>query len=98
MLARVQEDVRNSVANLARRAEHVQVIAIRENRSAATEYAVHGTSEARSECLHAAAERIFIVCFYDQVRMIALNRVVAQPEVIPLEAGGEAALELAHQS
>jgi hypothetical protein len=71
--AGVQQHIGERVSDLARRAQHVQVVTIHQNRTGAAEHAVHSASEARSERLHAAAKCRLIICFDDEVCVIALQ-------------------------
>jgi hypothetical protein len=49
------------------------VITIGEDPSGATHDSVHGASDARADCHHPTAERLTIVSFDDQVRVISLE-------------------------
>jgi hypothetical protein len=58
--------------------------------------AVHGEGEARRERLHPAPERGGAVRFDDQVRVIVLDRVVDEPEVLARAGAAKRRLDLAH--
>ena len=57
---------------------------------------IHGTREARAEGHHAAAERSAIDRFDDQVRVIALQRMLHEAEAGTDASGAERALDLTH--
>jgi hypothetical protein len=95
---RVEQHVGERVPDLPRRPQYVQVIAVRQNGALAPEDAVHGASEPRAERLHAAGE-IELACGLDDcMKVIALDRVVDEPEAAALARRSEAALQVSHQS
>ena len=57
------------------------VVATVEHRPAASGHPVHGACEARRDALHAARERVLAVRLDDQVRVVALERVVVHAEL-----------------
>jgi hypothetical protein len=98
MPARVQEHVGDRVSHLARRAQHAHVVAIGQDGSRTVEHAVHGSSEACSESLHPASKCALMLRLDDEVGVIRLQRVVHQPELLPIARGCERALDLPHYS
>jgi hypothetical protein len=56
---------------------------------------VNGPGEPRANGFHAAAERIAIVRFDDEVRVVAEERVVDEAEVVAVASGRERAFDLA---
>ena len=93
----VQQNVCNRPADLERRLQHAHVVSIRQDRAAAPEDPMHRTRQARTDRLHASAQGSRVVSLDDQVRVIALERVVHQPEVAPVAALRERTLELADE-
>ena len=55
--------------------------------------AIDGVGEARAERHHAAAERVLVARLHDQMRVVALQRVVHEPEARPDTASGKRLLE-----
>jgi hypothetical protein len=74
------------------------VVAIGEHRSRASEDAVHGPREPRTDRLHPASECILVVGFHDQMRVIPLERVMHEPKILAIAPDGKAALDLSNQS
>ena len=97
MPSRVQEHVGQRVPHLARRAEDVQVVTIRENWTAAPEDSIHGACDARGDGFHAAREVLLAGRLDECVNVVVLDRVVNQSEAPALARRSEAALELANQ-
>ena len=98
MPAGIQEHVRERIPHLARGPEHAHVISIREDGPRAAEDPIDGSREARPQRLHATTQGAFVIGFHDQVRVVRLDRVVNEPKIVSFAAGGEAPLEIAHQS
>lgn len=80
MVARVQKHVAECAVHLARRREKPQVVAIREDLSSAPSDAIHRACDASCDCLHPAAERTSIARLDDEMRVIALERIVHEPK------------------
>ena len=97
MTSRIEQDVRQRVSHLARRAEDVQVVAVRENATASVEYPVHRSRQARRDGFHPGRQVPLAHGFCDQVHVIVLDRVMHQPEAPAVARFGEAALQLSHQ-
>ena len=97
MAPRVQQDVRQRVAHLARRAQNVKMEAIREHRTAPREDAIHGSRETGGDRFHPASEIARARRFDERVQMIVLNRVVNEPKSPALACLCEAAFELANE-
>ena len=70
------------------------MVAIRKHGARALKHAIHGSGESRPDRLHSAPERTLVACFDDQVSMIALERVMDEPEALPITRRGECALDL----
>jgi hypothetical protein len=68
-----------------------------QHRPAPAGRAVQRPREPRPDALHPARERVFPVCLDDQVRVIALERVVGNPEAPALAGLGEGVPPLADQ-
>jgi hypothetical protein len=94
---RIEKDVRERVPHFARRAQDVEVEAVREHRSAAREDTVHSSREARSDGLHPRCEVAVARGFHDQMHVIVLDRVVSYPEASAIASLAEGALQLAHE-
>jgi len=75
----VQKDVTESVPDLARGAQDVEMVAIGDHRAPARKDPVHGPSDPGRDGFHAAAERIVVASFDDQVNVVALDGVVSEP-------------------
>jgi hypothetical protein len=95
MLASIQQYVAQSTVHLAWRRQHSNVIAIREHTTTTVRHTIHGPRQTGSHRLHAAPERMPVLCLDDEVRMIALERVVREPEPLPLTPGSEGTLDRA---
>jgi hypothetical protein len=70
--SRIQEDIGQRVPHLARRPQHVQVVAISEDLAATPEHSIHGSRQARSDRLHARREIVPARRLDDRVQMIVL--------------------------
>lgn len=95
--ARIQEDVRQRVAHLARCAQDVAVVAICEDRAASAENPIHGSRKARPDGFHPSCERLVARRLDDQVYVIGLDRVVGQVKPPALTRRSEAAFQLSDQ-
>jgi len=65
--------------------------------SFAIEDPVHRSRKSRGDRLHSAAERLLSSRFDDQMEMVALDRVVADPEMTPLADLSQAGSKLAQE-
>lgn len=97
MAPSVEQHVGQRVSYLARRAQHVKVVAIREHAPAAVEHPVGSTRETRADRFHAAREIVLAGGLDDQMDVIGLDRVVRRAEAAALARRGEASSELAHE-
>src|SRR5215831_16519643 len=95
--SRVEQHVGERVPHLARRAQHVEMEAVREHRSAPAEDPVHGSRDARTDGLHSAGEIACARRLDDQMHVIVLDRVMDEPEAPAVARRSEAALELAYE-
>src|SRR5262245_13752843 len=93
VLARVQEDVGERVAHLARRLEATGVIAIGEDLPGAAPELVQGAGDARGEPVHGAREGALARRLDDQVQMVRLHAVLDHAEGLALRARHEGARE-----
>ena len=84
--------------HLPRRAQHAQVVAVREDTPAPPERPVHGECEARGEGFHAAGERLASGGLDDEVGVVVLEGVVDEPEASALAAAAEGVLQGAHDA
>lgn len=98
VLSRIQQDIRDRIANLARRAKNLQVIAIAQHAPATARDPVHGSREPSTERLHAAREISRARRFDDEVNVIRLERVVNDTESRSVAEFAEGALELADET
>ena len=89
----VQQHVAERAVAFASRPQDADMVAIREHRAAQPRGAIHGPCEARTERHHAATERLAIDRFHDQVRVVALDRVMHEPETRTRTAGPKGALD-----
>jgi len=94
----VQEDVGKRVADFPGRPEHVEVVAVREHGAAAGEDAVRRARQARGDRLHSGSEIRRARGLDDCVHVVALDRVMRNPEPAPFAGLAPAPLELAHES
>lgn len=97
MTARIEKHVGESVADLPRRPEEVQVIPAVEDFADSLEHAIHGAREPRRDRFHAACEGLGAVRFDEEVRMIPLEGEVENAKLAPLTGDCEAPPELAHE-
>jgi hypothetical protein len=74
------------------------VVSLLQHRPRAPQRAVHRASEPRGERLHPAPELPRVVRFHDQVSVIALDRVVDEPEAPALAPRRERDLDRAHDA
>jgi hypothetical protein len=81
MMARVQQHVPERVSHFARGAKEPEMIAIGEHRTAPAPDPVHRAREPRADGLHAASERVAVARLHDEMSVVALERVVHQPEL-----------------
>src|SRR5262245_40179744 len=93
VLARVQEDVGERVAHLARRLEPSRVVAVGEDLSRVAPELVQGAGEARGEPVHGARERVLARRLDDQVQVVRLHAVLDHAEGFVLRARLERACE-----
>ena len=98
VLSRIQQDVRNRVADFARGSKHLQVIAVAQDLPSSAGDAVHRSRKPRTERLHSAREISRTRRLDDQVRVIPLVRVVNDTESPPFTSLAERALELADET
>jgi len=70
------------------------MIPIGEDATPATDGTIHSTGEPSTDRHHAAPESLTIVRLDDQVRVVALQRVVHEPKSGAGAAAGEAPLDL----
>ena len=69
------------------------MVTVGENAAAPTGDAIDGVGEARADRHHAASEGVLVARFDNQMRVIALERVVDQAEPGPDAAGSKRALD-----
>ena len=74
------------------------MVALGEHASVAPRDSIDGARKTRTDRHHPAPERVLIPGFDDEVRVIALQRVVHDPEVATLAAVREGALDLPHDA
>ena len=82
--------------DLAWRRKEPLVITIGEDRTAPPCDPVDGPRQARSDRHHAPTERRSVVCFDDQMSVVALQRVVHQAKARAFATSGEGPLDLMH--
>jgi hypothetical protein len=98
VLPRIQQHVRDRVANLARSAEDLEVIAVAQHLPTTAGDSIHRSRKSRTERLHAAREISHARRFNDQVHVIRLKRVVNDTESPAVATLAERALELADET
>jgi hypothetical protein len=81
VLAHIQQNVRESVPDLARRPQRAQVVAAEQHRPLPPEHAIHGSREPRCHRLHSARECFLAVGLDHHVQVVALDRVMAHAEL-----------------
>ncbi|MDJ0848439.1 MAG: hypothetical protein QNK04_08685, partial [Myxococcota bacterium] len=86
------------MANLLRRAKHVEVVAVGEHAPTACEHAVDRPREARADRLHSATECAAISGLDDHVHVVDLDRVVDDPELPALAGSREGPLHFPDES
>ncbi len=86
-------NVGQGVPNLARRAQHPQVVAPVEDPPRAVEGAVHRPRQTRGHRLHAVPQRLLCRRFHQQVHVVSLDRVVNDAEIPPLARLAQTAAE-----
>jgi hypothetical protein len=74
------------------------MIPIGEHATVSARGTVHGAREPRGYGVHAAPEGLAVVCLDEQVRVIALERVVHEPEPRTLASGSERTFDLLHDA
>jgi hypothetical protein len=94
----IHQHVGERVPHLARAGEDALVVALGEHSAGAPERAVHGEREARAERLHRAPERGAIARLDDQVHVVALDRVVDEPEARPLLRSPKGGFDCPHDA
>jgi hypothetical protein len=62
--------------------------------SSPVKYPIHCSRDARGDALHPAAEGERVLCFYKQVNVIFLDRIVDDAEALALHAHPERPFEL----
>jgi hypothetical protein len=97
MPARVEQHVGNRVPDLARRPQHVDVATVGEDLPGAPEHPIHGPREASDHGLEPAGQVPRAGCLDQQVHVVALHRVVDDPEARALAHLAPAPLELGEQ-
>jgi hypothetical protein len=97
MPTRVQQHVGERPPHLARRAQRAVVVAAVEHRAAPPAHAVHRPREPRGDALLTVREGLLAVRLHDQVRVIALERVVRDSEAASLARLGQGALPFLHE-
>jgi len=75
----------------------VKVIAVRKNRPAAREDAIHGSREPRADRFHSACEIARAHRFSDQMHVIALDGVMNQSEAPAVARARQGAFPLAYE-
>jgi hypothetical protein len=94
--SRVQQHVRERAPHFPRRAQDVQVVAVREHPAPSREDAVCRARDARRDRLHAAG-KVYLACgFDDEVNVIRLNRVVRDAEPTTFTRSPQAAFQRTH--
>ena len=97
MTARIEKHVSQRMPHLARRAEDVEVKTICQHAARSPEHAIHRPGQARGNGFHPASKLSLACCLDQQVNVIALNRIVNQPEAPAVARRSEAAFLLANE-
>lgn len=90
VLAHVQEHVGERIPDLARRAQHAQVVAPEQHRPLASKDPVHSSRESRRHGFHPARQRFLPGGLHHEVQVVALDRVLADAKVPALARLAEA--------
>ena len=86
---RVEEHVRQGVADLTGCPQHVEVVAVREHWAATAEDPVDGPCQARADRLHARGQIVGARGLDDQVQVVGLDRVMDDAEARALAGRSE---------
>jgi hypothetical protein len=98
VLARVEKDVGQRVSHLARGLQHMQVVAVGEDWTAAAEGPVDRPGEPGTDRLHPAGEVARIRGLDEKVHVVSLEGIVNDAEATAFAALAQAPLPLAHQA
>jgi len=98
VLAYVQKHIGERVADLARRSQHTQVVAITQHRAGRAKQRVDQPREARAERLHAVPELDRAVGFDHEVRVVRLDRVLDDAESVSRAKTVERSLDRVNES
>ena len=80
MASGIHQHVRECVAYLAWRAEHVKVIPVGEHRSRTPEDPIGGSGQTRGKGFHSAGEIALTRGLHDRMNVVVLDRVLDQAE------------------
>ena len=97
MTPSVQKYVTERRADLLRRRKQLHVVAVGEYRTVATHHAIHGARQASTDGLHPASERVAVPRFDDEMRVVALKRVVHQAKARALAPLLEGSFDLVEE-
>ena len=97
MAPTIEQHVAQGVAHLARRLQHVQVVALGQDPPRPLKDPVDRAGEARPDRFHPPAERRPTAGLDHQVDVVALDRVVDDPELAALARGSEGALDFSNE-
>jgi hypothetical protein len=98
MFTRVQQYVRNRVADFARVSKRPEVIAPRQYRARSIEDPVYRVGQTRGDGHHFAPHGVIIRGFDDHVHVVVLQRVMHGPKVITLAHLPKTAPKLANET
>ena len=97
MFVRVVAEIAAHTSHLRRRTQDASVIVIVEHGAATLHDAIERARDAHAEAVHAARQRLLARRFDEQVNVIALHRVMYEPQSEAVGAGEERTLQSAEQ-
>jgi len=97
VVAVIEQHVTQCPVYLERRAQRAQVIATVEHLAAALKETVRELADPRTDALHPAGHRMVAVRLDQQVHVIALDRVVHDPEAVPDAGLAQGGTEPSHE-
>ncbi len=93
----VQQHVAERVPHLRRGRQQSSMVAIRQDWSRSSHHPIHRPRQPRSDGLHPAPERVTVAGLDDQVRVVALQRVVDQAKLRAVASLRERSFELPNE-
>jgi hypothetical protein len=79
VVSMILQHVEESSTNLLGSTQGPRVVSVQKDSATPTDVRVQSTGEANREALHRARKRALFLCFDDEVKVIALNRILHEP-------------------